>query len=92
MQWVDRYATFRTREEAERFCAQEHSIGNKHAFVSTLNSHMMTSASTPIVVNVRGRKIGCGCCVGPENDRCCCHMHQDIRLGLPAKICSFHCR
>lgn len=39
---------------------------------------------------VQREKIGCGCCKGPEKDRCCCHMHQDISRGLRAKICSRH--
>lgn len=40
----------------------------------------------------RGRQIGCGCCVGPEYDRCCCHIHQDITRGLWAHKCSMHRR
>lgn len=44
---------FSTRKEAEEFCQSEHEAGNLAAFVSTLNSHMMTSADTPCVVNAR---------------------------------------
>lgn len=39
----------------------------------------------------RGRLISCGCCVGPVEDRCCCHFHQDISRGLVAHKCSMHC-
>ena len=39
---------------------------------------------------IRGEQIGCGCCRGPENDRCCCHIHQDIPRGLRAHKCSIH--
>lgn len=34
--------------------------------------------------------ISCGCCRGPAEDRCCCHMHQDIQRGLRAHKCSLH--
>ena len=34
--------------------------------------------------------LGCGCCRGPVEDRCCCHMHQDIQHGLRAHKCSDH--
>lgn len=34
--------------------------------------------------------ISCGCCRGPVEDRCCCHMHQDITRGLRAHKCSLH--
>lgn len=34
--------------------------------------------------------LSCGCCRGPENDRCCCHIHQDISRGLRAHKCSRH--
>lgn len=40
----------------------------------------------------RGFQPGCGCCVGPEDDRCCCHFHQDLRRGLRASKCSIHIR
>lgn len=35
-------------------------------------------------------KVGCGCCRGPETDRCCCQMHQDIPRDLRAHACSEH--
>lgn len=35
-------------------------------------------------------RIGCGCCKGPEYDRCICHMHQDITRGRPARTCLCH--
>lgn len=38
----------------------------------------------------RGYQPGCGCCAGPENDRCCCVIHQDIPRGLRAHKCSLH--
>lgn len=38
----------------------------------------------------RGFQLGCGCCVGPEHDRCTCHIHQDISMGLRARTCSLH--
>lgn len=38
----------------------------------------------------RGFQPGCGCCAGPVEDRCCCHMHQDIPRGLRAHKCSLH--
>ena len=33
---------------------------------------------------------GCGCCRGPEGDRCICHIHQDISRGRPARTCTQH--
>lgn len=36
------------------------------------------------------RRISCGCCAGPEEDRCTCHMHQDRPRGRPARVCSSH--
>lgn len=33
----------------------------------------------------RGYQLTCGCCAGPENDRCCCHIHQDIPRGIWVK-------
>lgn len=41
-------------------------------------------------MNKRGTKIGCGCCVGPEEDRCCCQFHQDATRGLTPHKCSLH--
>ena len=38
----------------------------------------------------RGDQLTCGCCAGPEEDRCCCHIHQDIPRGLRAHKCSLH--
>lgn len=38
----------------------------------------------------RGELIGCGCCRGPKDDRCCCWMHQDVPRGLKAHKCSIH--
>lgn len=38
----------------------------------------------------RGFQPGCGCCAGPEHDRCTCHIHQDIRMGRRAGKCSLH--
>lgn len=38
----------------------------------------------------RGFQPGCGCCVGPESDRCCCHIHQDAPRGLMPRKCSIH--
>lgn len=38
----------------------------------------------------RGFQPGCGCCSGPVEDRCCCHIHQDIPRGLRAHKCSIH--
>lgn len=38
----------------------------------------------------RGELIGCGCCRGPESDRCCCHIHQDAPRGLLPHKCSLH--
>jgi len=38
----------------------------------------------------RGFQPGCGCCVGPEDDRCVCHIHQDVRIGRPPRKCSLH--
>lgn len=38
----------------------------------------------------RGYQLTCGCCAGPENDRCCCHIHQDIPRGIWVKKCSLH--
>lgn len=35
-------------------------------------------------------RIGCGCCRGPESDRCCCWMHQDAPRGILPKTCSRH--
>jgi len=32
----------------------------------------------------------CGCCKGPENDRCVCWNHQDVPHGRPVHICSRH--
>jgi viroplasmin and RNaseH domain-containing protein len=51
--WVGRYLAFKTREEAEEFCREQHELGNTSAYVSSLNSHMQTSANTPIVVNAK---------------------------------------
>jgi hypothetical protein len=34
--------------------------------------------------------LSCGCCRGPAEDRCCCHIHQDIPRGLRAHKCSRH--
>lgn len=34
--------------------------------------------------------VPCGCCVGPADDRCCCHFHQDMRRGIVPKKCSRH--
>jgi hypothetical protein len=40
---------------------------------------------------IEHEKISCGCCRShDENDRCTCHIHQDIPRGLRAKVCSFH--
>jgi hypothetical protein len=33
--------------------------------------------------------LSCGCCRGPDNDRCC-HIHQDVSRGLWAHKCSRH--
>lgn len=38
----------------------------------------------------RGFQPGCGCCCGPEDDRCICWMHQDAPRGLRPKRCSLH--
>lgn len=38
----------------------------------------------------RGRKIGCGCCVGPVGNRCVCTFHCDIPRGEPPTVCSLH--
>jgi hypothetical protein len=38
----------------------------------------------------RGYKLGCGCCCGPWDDRCCCQMHADIPRGLLPKTCTLH--
>lgn len=35
-------------------------------------------------------RLPCGCCRGPERDRCICHMHQDTRIGRAARVCSRH--
>jgi hypothetical protein len=43
-----------------------------------------------VTIFERGEMISCGCCRGPEDDRCCCHIHQDISMGRPAKKCSLH--
>jgi hypothetical protein len=40
---------------------------------------------------VRGEKVACGCCRGPESDRCCCWIHQDRPHGLLPHKCSLHC-
>ena len=40
---------------------------------------------------IEHEKISCGCCRShDENDRCTCHVHQDISRGLRAKACSYH--
>ncbi len=38
----------------------------------------------------RGAKLGCGCCAGPVEDRCCCEIHCDIPQGLVPGSCSMH--
>lgn len=38
----------------------------------------------------RGFEPGCGCCSGPEADRCCCSIHQDVSRGLLPHKCSLH--
>lgn len=35
-------------------------------------------------------RLGCGCCRGPIEDRCICHIHQDVRIGRNVKMCSRH--
>lgn len=35
-------------------------------------------------------KISCGCCAGPENNRCTCWMHQDRTRGIPPRTCTRH--
>ena len=37
-----------------------------------------------------GERLSCGCCRGPEEDRCCCWNHQDRPRGILPKICSRH--
>jgi hypothetical protein len=40
---------------------------------------------------IEHEKISCGCCRShDENERCVCHIHQDVWRGQPAKTCSFH--
>ena len=42
------------------------------------------------------KQISCGCCTGDGtgvhsgNDRCTCHMHQDVPRGLPPHVCAHH--
>lgn len=36
------------------------------------------------------RKISCGCCTGPAEDQCVCHMHQDTPRGNPPRKCTHH--
>ena len=38
----------------------------------------------------RGYRLSCGCCVGPEEDRCCCWNHQDRPRGILPKKCTLH--
>ena len=42
------------------------------------------------VIQLAREKISCGCCRGPEHDRCCCHIHQDRPRGVIPKTCSVH--
>lgn len=39
---------------------------------------------------IDGERISCGCCRGVEGHRCVCWMHQDVRMGRPAGVCSLH--
>jgi hypothetical protein len=34
--------------------------------------------------------LSCGCCRGPESDRCVCHNHQDVPRGRRTAKCSRH--
>jgi hypothetical protein len=34
--------------------------------------------------------ISCGCCRGPEEDRCICWNHQDVPHGRAPRVCSRH--
>ena len=50
----------------------------------------MTTTHIDIRPGERGFQPGCGCCVGPEDDRCICHFHQDVPRGRPVHKCSLH--
>jgi hypothetical protein len=50
----------------------------------------MEPASRMAQSSNRGEKLSCGCCRGPENDRCICWMHQDVPWGLVPHKCSLH--
>jgi hypothetical protein len=53
---------------------------------------MAHAPTHPIGLNPgqRGFQPGCGCCAGPVEDRCCCHFHCDIPMGLLPHKCSLH--
>ncbi len=57
MYWLGKYAVFASRAAAEVFCREQRRHGNHKAYVSTLNSHVMTSDSSPIVVNAKAEKM-----------------------------------
>lgn len=41
-------------------------------------------------IQIYGEFLSCGCCRGPEEDRCCCPIHQDTPRGLRPHKCSRH--
>jgi hypothetical protein len=42
------------------------------------------------ILTLSADHISCGCCRGPESDRCCCWNHMDIQRGIKPKVCSRH--
>lgn len=38
------------------------------------------------VISERPREISCGCCTGG----CVCQFHQDVPMGIPARVCEYH--
>jgi hypothetical protein len=59
---------------------------------SAIHSGYRITAFGPMrgVLTLSAEHISCGCCRGPESDRCCCWNHMDIPRGIQPKVCSRH--
>ena len=72
-------------DTAEEWVLQ--AVGHRQDEIAANDRKVQQAAIKP---GERGFQPGCGCCAGPVEDRCCCHIHQDIPHGLRAHKCSMH--